>query len=245
MEIKATCDGQCLRCDKYECCPFDEPPDTEFSDWEIDVLEDAEYESVKYRGTLPECDVDVIRSQMRKDRQKGSKVRNDLRKQGNYGPWFDDQAIIRAARKAHGMNERELGTLVGYSHTTVNLWETGRQRMDREKWEKAVSVFPELKGHAEAALAKQAKAAWHRDLCPKKKRMRQFGRRLKLERTRANMTRTKASEFVGCSISTYSYWEQGRYLPTKKNMKQLKELFPALKEETHEMGQGIPVTRGG
>lgn len=220
IKNKASCNGQCLQCDKYDSCPYDEPPETDFSEWEINVLEDVEYESVKYRGKMPKRDVDRLREKMRTEREKGPKAKKELERLKRYGPHYEAQSAIRAVRKAHGISDGQLAKMIGHSRQAVNLWEAGINRMGRDKWEKVVEVFPELKKHAEAALKNDR---------PTKGKREMFCWHLRMERYQANMSKQCAARIIGVSIHTYTDWEYGKY-PSKKNVEKLEELFPNLKE---------------
>lgn len=223
LKIKASCNGQCLQCEKYDSCPYEEPPETDFSEWEINVLEDAEYESVKYRGKMPKRDVDRLREKMRAEREKGPKAQKELERLKRYGPHYEAQGAIRAARKAHGISCRQLAEMIGCSRQAVNLWEAGINRMGSDKWEKVVNIFPELKDHAAGVLKK------NRAYARTSSGQRRFCKRLQTERYRANMTKTAVAQTIGVSEETYKSWEYGIY-PSQKNVEKLELLFPNLKE---------------
>lgn len=186
-------------------------------------MEDAEYESVKYRGEMPKREVDKLRHKMLEERKTGPKARKELDRLKTYGPYCDAQSIIRTTRKAHGISCVQLAEMIGCSRATVYLWENGIYRMDGERWEVIVKIFPEMKEHAADVLRKQKAAIRARRMKNK------FAYNLTLERYKANMTKENVANAIGVSENTYIGWECGRR-PSKKNIEKLKELFPGLKE---------------
>ncbi len=217
-----------MQCANYDNCPFEDVPDSEsYSEFELKVLDWFDYEAIKY------LEEDIERKEKLREKQREkwkhgiSKSKKDLERLRSSGRFFENQSKIRAVRKEMGISADELAAMVGRSRQTICEWEAGRTKVSESCWKKLSQIMPPIAKHAERMIRENQKNGGQAGdtYAPCK----EYGKRLKLERFKAGLTRKALADVLGVSQYTLRDWEGGVRIPNRTNVGKIEGVFPHMK----------------
>lgn len=112
-------------------------------------------------------------------------------------------AWIAKRRRAADLTQSELASKLGVAVPTISNWETGKTKPRREQLDKLRALFPSGKRRRSSAFAK----------------------RLREQRTQAELSQRELANQLGVSVATVSGWERGTVTPNEESRGKVEAYF--------------------
>ena len=132
-------------------------------------------------------------------------------------------------RKAIGISQNKLSSLLGYSNQLISLWESDKSFPSLDIWSRYASILElDLEGFLTGKIKKD------NDYCNQKSFNKdEFAKNLRLLRTNNGISQRDLAKKISVNNKTISKWESGSSLPNYQQFLKLCELFKLTFDELY------------